>query len=255
MSRIIDISMVTDGDPTLEGKGVVFEPHVLGAQYNEEHYDIDPNHWPTPGAAFAVEHIDMNSHTGTHMDAPWHFGPVMADGSKPKTIEEWPLERCMGDGVVIDISDAEDGSEVSLAEIQQKLKDMDYTIKPGDIVLTMTGNDKYWGKPEYTTRGGGPSREALKWILEQGVTVVGTDAWSYDRPYAAWAADYHRHGKDPKYLWPCHLLGLEIEYAHIEKLANLDQLPPHGFKVIALPIKIAGGTAGFVRAVAIVDED
>lgn len=254
MSRIIDLSMVTDGDPTLDGNGVVFQPHSEGAKYNEEHYDIDPNHWPTPGAAFANDTVDMTSHTGTHMDAPWHYGPVMADGSKPKTIEEWPLEYCMGDGVVLDITDCPDGEEVSLEQVQQKFKDMNYTLKPGDIVLSRTDNDKYFGTPEYLNRGGGPSRDALKWMLEQGVKTVGTDAWSYDRPYESWVKDYHNNGQDPKYLWPCHLLGLEMEYAHIEKLANLDQLPPHGFKVIALPIKIKGGTAGFVRAIAIVED-
>jgi kynurenine formamidase len=60
----------------------------------------------------------------------------------------------------------------------------------------------------------------------------------------AWAADYHKHGREPRYLSPCHLLGLKKEYAHIEQLANLDQLPPHGFKVIALPLRIADGSAG-----------
>lgn len=252
--EIIDISMTTGSDPFLGGD-VRFEPHEKGATYNLEHYDIDPNDWPTPGCAYANDALEITSHSGTHMDAPWHFGPTMADGSKPKTIEEWPLERCIGDGVVIDIQEAPDGSEVSVEQIQQKLRDMNYTIKPGDIVLTMTGNDKYFGTPEYLTRGGGPSRDALKWILEQGVTVVGTDAWSYDRPYGAWAADYHKHGRDPRYLWPCHLLGLEIEYAHLEKLANLDQLPPYGFKVIALPIKIEQGTAGPVRAIAIIEDE
>ena len=50
----------------------------------------------------------------------------------------------------------------------------------------------------------------------------------------------------------CHVLGLEMPYAQIEKMANLDLLPPHGFTVIAMPIKIYRGSAGFVRAVALV---
>ncbi|MFI1016043.1 cyclase family protein [Streptomyces sp. NPDC020965] len=253
-NRIVDLSMTVDTDPTLDGKGVTLVPHSEGAKWNKDNYDIDPQDWPTPGEAYAICNLDITDHTGTHMDAPWHFGPRMADGSRPKTIEEWPLERCIGDGVVIDIQDCADGEEVSLKKLQQKFRDIDYTLKPGDIVLSMTGNDKYFGSDVYTTRGGGMSREALEWMLDQGVTTVGTDAWSYDRPYAAWAADYHEHGHDPKFLWPCHLLGLEKEYVHMEKMANLDQLPPHGFQVIAMPLKIAGGTAGPVRAIAIVDE-
>lgn len=253
-TRLIDISMVTDADPVMAGQGVRFEPHSVGAEFYKAHCDIDPSHWPNAGASFANDALDITSHTGTHMDAPWHFGPRMADGSTPMTIEEWPLERCIGDGVVIDITDAEDGAEVSLDDVQRKLADLDYAIKPGDIVLMMTGNDKYFGTPEYLTRGAGLGRDALGWILDQGVMLVGTDAWSLDRPLAAWAADYHKHGRDPSYLWPCHLLGLERDYTHIEKLANLDQLPAEGFRVIAFPVKVSSGTAGPVRAVALVED-
>jgi kynurenine formamidase len=185
--------------------------HAEGALEDQKYYDIDPNDWPFPGNAYADDFVEMTTHAGTHMDAPWHMGPQMKDGSKPLTIDEWPLEHCMGPGVVLDISNIPQGHEVS-------------------------------------------REEALKWILEQGVKVVGTDSWSFDRPYSQWAKDYHDHGRDPKYLWPCHLLGLELPYAHIEKMANLDQLPPHGFTVIAFPVKISQGTAGFCRAVALLDD-
>ncbi|ADB50785.1 cyclase family protein [Conexibacter woesei] len=252
--RIIDISMTTDADPAFAGDRVTFVDHAQGAERNRIEAGIDPDHWPTPGHSHAIDRLEITSHTGTHMDAPWHFGPRMADGSRPLTIEEWPLSRCMGDGVVLDISDVDDGAEVDLHHVQRLLREIDYAIKPGDVVLTMTGADRHYGTPGYADRGAGLSRAALKWILEQGVTLVGTDAWSFDRPYSVWAAEYHRHGKDPQYLWPCHLLGLELPYAHIEKLANLDQLPPHGFTVIAFPVKIVNGTAGPVRAVALVQE-
>jgi len=254
MPRIIDLSMTTDSDPSpLMNVKVTHLSHAAGALEDQKYYDIDPSDWPYPGNAYADDFVEMTTHAGTHMDAPWHMGPQMKDGSKPLTIDEWPLETCMGPGVVLDIRDIEQGHEVTPEEVQKMLADIPHELQPGDIVLVMTGNDKFWGTPEYLDRGGHLGREALKWMLEQGVKVVGTDSWSFDRPYSQWAGDYHKHGRDPKYLWPCHLLGLEIPYAHIEKMTNLDQLPLHGFTVLAFPVKISQGTAGFCRAVALLD--
>jgi kynurenine formamidase len=254
--RIIDLSMTTDSDPSpLMNVKISNLRHELGALEDQKYYDIDPNDWPFPGLSYADDYIETTTHAGTHMDAPWHFGPkTIPDGKPTRTIDDWPLEWCMGDGVVIDIRDIPEAHEVSAEEVQERLDGIGYKLKPRDIVLVMTGNDKYWGTPEYLDRGGHLGRQALKWILEQGIKVVGTDSWSFDRPYSQWSKDYHEHNRDPKYLWPCHLLGLEMEYGHIEKMANLDVLPPHGFTVIALPVKISKGSAGFVRAVALVEE-
>jgi kynurenine formamidase len=255
MPRIVDLSMTTESDPSpLMNVTITHLDHENGALEDQKYYDIDPADWPHPGKSYADDFVEMTTHAGTHMDAPIHMGPEMKDGSKPKTIDEWPLNRCMGPGVVLDIRNIPQAHEVSPSEVRQMLADIDHELTAGDIVLVMTGNDKYWGTPEYLDRGGHLGAGALRWILEQGVAVVGTDSWSFDRPYSQWSADYHAHGRDPKYLWPCHLLGMEIEYAHIEKMANLDQLPPHGFTVIAFPVKISGGTAGFCRAVALVDD-
>lgn len=254
--RVLDLSMVTDSDPSpMMNVTVTNLDHENGAAEDQKHWDIDPEDWPFPGNAYADDFVEMTTHAGTHMDAPWHFGPLTLPDKQPtRAIDEWPLEWCMGDGVVLDIREIPQAYEVTAQDVQSMLSKMDYTLKAGDIVLVMTGNDKYWGTEEYMDRGGHLGRESLKWILEQGVKVVGTDSWSFDRPYSQWTADYHKNGRDPKYLWPCHLLGLEMEYAHIEKMTNLDQLPPHGFTLIAFPIKIAHGSAGFVRAVALLDD-
>lgn len=254
--RIIDLSMVTESDPSpMMNVKVSHLDHKHGAREDQKHWDINPNDWPFPGHAYADDFVEMTTHAGTHMDAPYHYGPyTLPDKRVPKSIDQWPLEWCMGEGVVLNISDIPSGYEVTVQDVKNMLKEMDYELRPRDIVLVSTGNDKYWGTPEYMDRGGHLGREALKWILGRGIKVVGTDSWSFDRPYSFWAADYHKHGRDPSYLWPCHLLGLEMEYAHIEKMTNLDTLPPHGFTVIAFPIKISKGSAGFVRAVAIVDD-
>ncbi len=164
--------------------------------------------------------IEMTSHAGTHLDSPWHMGPE-SEGKPAKTIDEWPLKYCYGDGVVVDIRDVEDGYALSAAELKERMKKIAYTLKPLDIFLVMTGNDKHWGQPDYSDIGGHLSAEALEWVLDQGVKNVGTDSWSFDIPYCFWTKQYKDHGRDPKYLWPCHLLGIKREYAHYEKLTNL----------------------------------
>lgn len=248
--------MVTDSDPSpLMNVKVTHLGHELGAIEDQKYYDIDPADWPFPGKSYADDFVEMSSHAGTHMDAPYHYGPqTIPGGERPKYIDEWPLEWCFGPGVVLDIRGLPDGAEVGPQEVEQKFKEMNYDLQPRDVVLVMTGNDKLWGSEEYLTCGGHLGRDALKWILEHDIKLVGTDSWCFDRSYAAWSADYLKHDRDASYLWPCHLLGLEMEYVHVEKMAHLDELPPSGFTVYAFPIKISQGTAGFVRAVAFIDD-
>jgi kynurenine formamidase len=255
-STIIDLSITLKDDPSpFIPVKVTNLDHHSGALEHQRLLGVDPGDWPWPGNSFGDDLVEATTHAGTHMDAPIHFGPfTIPDKQEPLRIDAWPIEWCIGDGVVLDIRDIPQGHEVSAEEVRQQLTELDYELKPLDIVLVMTGADKLWGTDEYLNHGGHLGREALKWILEQGVKVVGTDSWSFDRPGKQWAADYRAHGRDPKYLWPCHVLGLEMPYAHIEKMANLDRLPRCGFTVIALPIKVAGGSAGWVRAVGLVSE-
>jgi kynurenine formamidase len=252
--KVIDLSITLKDDPSpfIPAK-VTNVDHEAGARAHQEILGVDPQDWPWPGNSAGDDYVEASSHASTHMDAPIHYGPwTIPDKKRPLTIEEWPLEWCLGDGVVLDVRDVPDGYEVSPEEVQEQLTEIDYELKPLDIVLVMTGNDRYWDKPEYLTRGGHLGREALKWILEQGVKVVGTDSWSFDRPGPRWAEDYRKNNRDSKYLWPCHVLGMEMPYAHIEKMTNLDLLPRKGFTVIALPIKVHQGSGGFVRAAGLV---
>ncbi|MEA2367118.1 MAG: hypothetical protein QOI32_2630 [Thermoleophilaceae bacterium] len=254
--RLVDLSITLKDDPSpLIPVKVTNLDHESGALEHQKILGVHPEDWPFPGRSFGDDLIESTTHAGTHMDAQIHFGPLtIPDEKEPLTIDEWPIEHCMGDGFVLDIRDIPQGHEVSAEEVQQQLEEVGYTLKPGDIFLVMTGNDKYWESEEYLGRGGHIGREALKWVLEQGVKTVGTDSWSFDRPGSQWAKDYLENDRDPKYLWPCHVLGLEMPYAHIEKMANLDQLPRHGFTLIAFPIKVYRGSAGFVRAVALVND-
>lgn len=90
------------------------------------------------------------------------------------------------------------------------------------------------------------------YLLERGVRVTGTDAWSWDAPFVHTAKRYAETG-DAGIIWEGHRAGMEIGYCHIEKLANLDQLPPTGYTIACFPWKIKAASAGFTRAVAIIE--
>jgi kynurenine formamidase len=96
-------------------------------------------------------------------------------------------------------------------------------------------------------------REATLHLLRQGVRVTGTDAWSWDAPFSITARRFAETG-DPSIIWEGHRASMEIGYCHMEKLANLHELPGDGFLVSCFPYKIRGASAGFVRAVAIFEE-
>jgi kynurenine formamidase len=205
------------------------------------------------GLGWAVEEVQAISHTGTHVDAPYHYGPT-SEGKPARTIDEIPLEWCFAPGVVLDVRHKAAGSFITVADLQEALARIDYQLRPLDIVLLCTGADKRLGAKDYFAQPG-LGRDGVLWLVEQGVKVIGIDAYTLDRPFAAMIADYHRSG-DGRFIWPAHFAGIEREYCQIEKLANLDQLPrPHGFYVSCLPIKISGASAGWCRAIALVPEE
>ncbi len=89
-------------------------------------------------------------------------------------------------------------------------------------------------------------------MIDRGVKVVGTDGWGWDIPLHL---QIEKFRKTPRQgiIWEAHYVGIDKEYCQIEKLANLDQLPPFGFKVACFPTKIERASAGWTRAVAILD--
>jgi kynurenine formamidase len=202
------------------------------------------------GLGWAVEEVQAITHTGTHVDAPYHYGP-RSEGRPARRIDEVPLEWCFAPGVVLDVRHKAAGEFITVDDLRAALGRIDYRLRPRDIVLLWTGADKRLGRPDYFAQPG-LGREGVLWLVEQGVKVIGIDAYTLDRPFAAMAADYRRTG-DGRFIWPAHFAGVEREYCQIEKLANLDRLPrPHGFHVSCLPVKIHAASAAWCRAVALV---
>lgn len=201
----------------------------------------------------ANENLQLDSHAGTHMDAPWHFGPLSGD-VPAKTIDQVPLEWCFGHGVVLDLRHKKPGETICPEDLQFALRCISYTLEPSDIVLLMTGADKHFAQQDYFSAHPGMGREATLWLLDQGIKVIGIDAWGFDRPAGAMLKDYLQ-SHDNASILPAHMVGRDREYCHIEKLGNLDLIPkPYGFWFCGFPVKIERGSAGWVRAVAIVEE-
>ncbi|MCL5957876.1 MAG: cyclase family protein [Chloroflexi bacterium] len=208
------------------------------------------------GLGNGIDKIMSITHSSTHLDAPWHFAPFTDNdrGKAAKTIDQIPLEWCYGDGVVVDVRDVPIKQPITAAHCQEALAKINYKIKPRDIVFFQTGADKLWGKPEYQSDFPGMSKEAAIWFIDQGVKVMGVDAYNFDLPFPTQIEIFKRTG-DRSVIEPCHYLGREREYLHIEKLANLDELPrPFGFKVSCFPIKFEKASASWVRVVAYVED-
>jgi kynurenine formamidase len=229
-----------------EGAGLEFFKQAFGVKEEDLVY--------SGGTAPGDEIFTFMSHTGTHVDAPFHYGPFSADGSPAPAIDELPLEWFYGDGVVLDLRHKRPREFIEVADLEQALERAEYELKPLDIVLLQTGCDAKLGSKDYFEQPG-MGRESTLWLVqERGIRVIGIDAFGFDRPFAAMREDYQRTG-DGRYIWPAHFAGIEAPYCQIEKLANLDALPrPHGFKVACFPIKVRRASAGFARVVAFVED-
>jgi len=206
----------------------------------------------TEGQGWATDHVEANTHNGTHVDAPWHYFPTSM-GQKARTIDEMPLEWFFSDGVRLDFRHMEQGARIETSDVEAALEAINYTLKPFDIVMIWTDTDKLWGKQEYFSAGAGLTMDSTLWLLEQGIRVIGTDCWGLDRPLWAVAKQFQEDGDATK-IWEAHRAGIQQEYCQIEKLANLDQLPAAtGFKIACFPVKVANASAGWTRVVGIVD--
>lgn len=251
--KIIDLSVPlrTDPNKVIQAR-IEYQTHEQGAQSFGPMFGIDPADLPE-GKFEAVETVTAVTHAGTHLDAPYHYWPT-SGGQPARTIDKVPLEWCYGDGVVLDMTHKKRGELITLEDVTAALKKIGYKIKPWDIVLIRTDTTtRHYYERGYENMHAGMSAEATHWLVDRGVKVMGIDAWGFDRPFDDMVAEFKKGNKEQ--LWAAHLVGREKEYLHIENLINLDKIPrPFGFKVAAFPISIENGSAGWVRAVAIIEE-
>ncbi|AGB17415.1 putative metal-dependent hydrolase [Halovivax ruber XH-70] len=256
----IDLSIGLEADVESEPwpPDIEYFDHEAGASLLAENlrdggYDVYAEDFPD-GMGLGWEQVSAITHTGTHMDAPAHYGPTV-DGEPARTIDEVPLEWTRGLAVVLDFTWKDAGTEITSAEIDEQLDAIDHDLSPGEIVLLETGADEHWGTPAYLTDFPGMSAAATKHLVEQGIRVIGTDAYGFDKPFTEMGARY-AEAEDDAELWPAHFAGRDVEYCQIEKMANLDALPRRTeIPLVTAPIKIENASGGWVRPVAFVDGD
>ena len=203
--------------------------------------------------AWAIERIELITHNGTHLDAPYHFASTMNKGERAITIDEVPLDWCFQPGVKLDFRHLPDGHVVDASEVERELDRIGHELQPLEIVLINTRAGMRYGSDDYVSSGCGMGYAATMYLLERGVRVTGTDGWSWDAPFVHTKEKFKESG-DPGLIWEGHKAGRDIGYCHLEKLHNLEVLPPHGFKVACFPCKIRAASAGWTRAVAILDQ-
>jgi kynurenine formamidase len=259
--RFVDLSIFLENevlsDPPPLAPKITYQSH---ADTLEEFTRLlpgsKPEDWPD-GEAAAAEWVTLTTHSGTHLDAPYHFHSTMdAATGEPRrslTIDEVPLEWCFQPGVKLDFRALPDGYVVTAADVEAELTRIGYELQPLDIVLVNTRAGSRYGNNDYVNAGCGMGREATLYLLERGVRLTGTDAWSWDAPFSYTAKKYAETG-DKTLLWEGHKAGREIGYCHLEKLHNLESLPSHGFYISCFPHKVRRASAGWTRAVAIVDD-
>jgi kynurenine formamidase len=205
------------------------------------------------GEGWAIERLAVVTHNGTHLDAPYHFHSTMNRGERALTIDEVPLEWCFNRGVKLDFRHFADGYVATAADVEAELQRIGHALEPLDIVVVNTAAGVAYGRADYVARGCGMGREATLYLLERGIRVTGTDGWSWDAPFV-YTKERYAQTRDASLIWEGHRAGMEIGYCHLEKLHNLEALPPTGFLVCCFPFNIKGASAGFTRAVAIIED-
>jgi cyclase len=218
----------------------------------KEHFGIDFPVDRLPGGEFLNnDTLSLTAHTGTHVDAPAHYGT--ASYGTARTIDELPLDWFWRPGIVLDVRDVGVGT-IGVDRLNAAFEEAGRTPEPYDIVLLNTGAEAHVGSPKYFTDFAGLDGPATHHLLDFGVRVIGTDAFSLDAPFT-YILDLFSRTNDPAVLWPAHFTGRDREYCQIERLANLAALPPSGgFRVACFPVKIAGAGAGWSRTVAVLDD-
>lgn len=255
--RIIDISIPIandiPADPPIQTPRIEYIDHKQSLPQILSFFpDLKAEDLPD-AEGWAVEIVTLSTHNGTHLDAPWHYHSTMDRGIPSMRIDEVPLEWCFQPGVKLDFRHFPNGYVVTAADVEAELKRINHDLKPLEIVIVNTAAGKRFGEIDYVATGCGMGYEATMYLLDRGIRVTGTDGWSWDAPFIYTAKKYSET-KDASLIWEGHKAGRHTGYCHIEKLHNLEDLPSTGFMVSCFPVKIERASAGWTRAVAIIDE-
>jgi kynurenine formamidase len=231
-SKLIDLTYDYD-------EKTIYWPTAKPFEFQRESWGMSPGgYWYSAGRYTASEH------GGTHLDSPIHFGKGQA------TTEQIPLSKLIAPVIVVDVTQACAANRdyrLSAADLK-KWEQANGAIPAGCIAMTRTGWGRYWpDKKRYlgtdhpgdtaNLRFPGIARDAALLLVERRVAGVAIDTASMD------------YGQSKDFTAHQALNGAGI-YG-LENIANLEKVPLKGATVIALPMKIKGGSGGPVRIVAL----
>lgn len=181
---------------------------------------------------FLAESLFLVSHTGTHVDAPFHFEP------EGKKLHEVPLSRFLAPGQVLDVRGLPAKGLITPQQLTKARRRLRAPVREGDAVLLRTGWERHGGTPAYLFENPGLSGPAAKLLVRWGVGLVGIDTANIDHP------------DDGKY--PAHHALLRANVPIIENATNLAALGSSPFFLLALPLSLDGATGSPIRMVALV---
>jgi kynurenine formamidase len=198
------------------------------------------------GYFYAANMFAMPEHGGTHLDAPYHFS------ESGRTTEKIPLEQLVAPAAVIDVtaSAKADRNYRATRDDVLQFEKTHGTITPGTIVLLRTGWSRHWpdakaylgdDTPGDASKLSFPSfgEDAARLLVEdRGAAALGVDTASID------------YGRSTEFM--VHRIAAARNVPGLENLTNLDKLPARGALVVALPLKIEGGSGGPLRAIGLV---
>lgn len=161
---------------------------------------------------FTMEKLELFTHTGTHIDAPQHFVP------EGKTLDDFPIDQYMGEGVALDITPKEPGDEITVEDIEQYEDD----IEEGDVIMLHSNWDRFHGRTaEYLFEFPFLTAEAAEYIASLNPKAIGTESTSV----AGWGDELPNHGPVTDIgADESHLPLLENEISIIEEIRNLDEV-------------------------------
>ena len=221
----------------------IYWPTAEGFRLEEESYGVSPGGW-----FYSAYRYSASEHGGTHFDAPIHF----AEGRH--TSDEVPLDRLVGPVAVVDVTERATPDYQVTVEDLTGWESRHGSIPPGTILLLRTGWGERWPDPlRYlgTDRKGpeavpelhfpGLSPEAAQWLVDnRSIDAIGIDTPSIDYGQSA---TFETH----QILYGTNMPGFE-------NVAHMEELPEWGAYLVALPMKIQGGSGGPLRVVAFIPQ-
>lgn len=201
-------------------EGIPVRP-LHGQPTFEDYMTIDED-----GTNSTVVHIE--THVGTHMDAPAHFMPA----DEYRTIDEVTPEEMIGTGVVLDFSDKEPGTEISREEMETEAETFD--IRPGEFVILKLGLTPR-DDEEYLMDYVAPEPGAVEYLLEKDIGALASEGLNVDR--SGQSVEEHT----------AHYLLFEDDVLIVEGLTNLDDVTAGRCDVVCTPLPYVGRDGSQVR--------